>query len=308
MTPEERERLTRQLTVITASLPSQKRKDKPTKVETTTTTQAAVQVAQPMASSEPSAAPVGTSARLPAVVAERATDVAEDVDEVGLDTDWSRLRFPLPRLSLRRWRGWRMGLFVAIVIVALLGTGLAEGLTPQFFGFGGQLFGLVPAPPTVTPVPTEAPFDDIARPPSITVAEIDRVLGSVNSPIWPYSGDVYAYGIQYGIDPVFALAFWMKESREASDGSVAAPDHNPGYTEGLTNDPKCGRWACWPTWPEGIAGWFRYMRVFFVDRGISTVESILPIYAPSSENNTSGYIVFVLQHVATWRAESAAKG
>jgi hypothetical protein len=202
----------------------------------------------------------------------------------------------------------RLSLFAAVICLALVGTGLAEGLAPRMFNFGGQLLGLVPAPPAPTPVPTQPPASMIARSPTVSVSEIGRVLASVNSPILPYSGDVYAYGVKYGIDPVFALAFWMKESREASDGSVAAVDHNPGYTEGLAGDPRCGRWACWPTWPEGIAGWFHYMRVFFVDRGIVTVESILPIYAPSSENNTSGYIAFVNHWVAVWRAESAALG
>lgn len=266
MTPEERERLTRQLTVITAPLPP-----------------------------KPAASPKA----LPAKAGESPEEKPPAPRKI------PRLRLVLPR----RWQSMRLGIFVVIMCVALLGTGLVEGLNPGVLRFGGQLLGLVPAPPPPTPVPARPPDDDIARGPSISVVEIARVLQSVNSPILPYSGDVYAYGIQYGIDPAFALAFWMKESREASDGSVAATYHNPGYTEGLTNDPRCGRWACWPTWPEGIAGWFHYMRVFFVDRGIRTVEAILPIYAPSSDgNNTYGYITFVLQHVAAWRAESAANG
>ncbi len=278
MTPEERERLTKQLTIITRPLSPAPKKEAP----------AAPVLELPQPSEE---APDG------AIPAEKALEVAPP-----------RPQRPPRRGTVKRWRRWRLGLFILMVALAFLGTGLAEGLSPQVFGFGSQLLGLVPAPPTATPVPTETPFDDIARSPTITITEIDRVLQSVNSPMIPYEADIYASGVQYGIDPVFALAFWMKESREASDGSVAAPDHNPGYTEGLGNDPRCGRWACWPTWPEGIAGWFHYMRVFFINRGIRTVESILPIYAPSSENNTSGYIVFVLQHAATWRAESAANG
>jgi hypothetical protein len=273
MTPEERERLARQLTLITAPLPSAPKNEQSVAVAANPPTE-------------------------PGAVAGAAQETALTVAT------------PKParvnRRTVRRLRRWRLSLFVAIMALAFVGTGLAEGLSPQVFSFSSQLLGFVPAPPTATPVPTEVPSDDIARSPTITIAEIDRVLESVNSPILPYSADVYVSGEQYGIDPVFALAFWMKESREASDGSVAEPDHNPGYTEGLSGDPRCGRWACWPTWPEGIAGWFHYMRVFFVDRGITTVEDILPIYAPSTENNTSGYILFVLQHVAEWRAESDA--
>lgn len=260
MTPDERERLTRQLTIITAPLPSAPRKALPEKAGE---------------SSEETTAPPKALQR---------------------------------RIRLGHLRRMRLVLFAAVLGLALIGTGLVEGLSPNVFGFGGQLFGLVPAPPPATAAPGEIGPDVIARNPTISVSEIARVLQRVNSPILPYAGDVYTDGIQYKIDPVFALAIWMKESREASDGSVAATYHNPGYTEGLGSDPRCSRWACWPTWPEGIAGWFHYMRVFFVDRGYISIYTILPIYAPPSENNTNGYLNFVMQQVANWRAESAAQG
>lgn len=278
MTPEEREQLAKQLTLITAPLPPAPKKE------------------QSVAVKDAVNAPSETAPE---------TAAAEETSLTVAPPKPARVN---QRRTLRRLRRWRISLFVAILALAFVGTGLAEGLSPQVFNFSSQLLGLAPAPSTATPVPTEVPADDLARSPTITIAEIDRVLESVNSPMLPYSADIYVSGEQYGIDPVFALAFWMKESREASDGSVAAPDHNPGYTEGLSTDQRCGRWACWPTWPEGIAGWFHYMRVFFIDRGIRTVEDILPIYAPSTENNTSGYILFVIQHVATWRAESDANG
>ncbi len=260
MTPEERERLRRQITVITAPLPPAPLKALP--------------------------AQAGESSEAPPVPSKA-----------------PRRQFTLSG----RWRGMRLGLLAAIMCVALVGAGLVEGVAPTMLRFGGHLLGLVPAPPSPTPVPANPPDNLLARSPSISIVEVGRVLERVGSPILPYAGDVYAYGLQYGIDPVFALAFWMKESGIASDGSAAATYHNPGWTQGLATDPHCGRWACWPTWPEGIAGWFRYMRVFFIDRGIDTVEAILPIYAPSSDgNNTSGYITFVLHWVAVWRAESAA--
>jgi hypothetical protein len=214
----------------------------------------------------------------------------------------------LPRkYALNHWQRLRWAILGGVLLLALLGTGLAEGLGPGFLTFGGQLFGVVPAPPSPTLAPSAIPYDVIYRSPSITFLEVETVLSKVGSPMLPYAGDVYSYGIKYHIDPAYALAFWMKESREASDGSVAAVDHNPGYTEGLASDTRCGRWACWPTWPAGIEGWYHYMRVFFIDRrGLIRVEDILPIYAPSSENNTSGYISYVLQMVLTWRAESDA--
>jgi hypothetical protein len=258
MTPEDRQKLSRQLTIISSSSPT-----------------------------SPKALPAPTDgspekAKSPAKAPKR------------------------PVVISRRWRGMRLGIFVGMICLALLGTGLAEGLAPRVFGFGGQLLGVVPAPPSPTAAPPKPTSSTIARSPTISIVEVQRILARVNSPMLPYAGDVYADGLQEGIDPVFALAFWMKESREASDGSVAATDHNPGYTQGLNTDPHCGRWACWPTWPEGIEGWFHYMRVYFVDRGRTTVEVILPIYAPPTENDTGGYMSAVLNWVAQWRAESAA--
>lgn len=257
MTPEERERLTKELMIISPSLPPAPLK----------------------------ALPDGNS-------------------ESAETTPTAPKPSYLPRTLPQRWRGVRLGVLVAIFCLGLLGTGLVEGLSPKVFNFGNQLLGLVPEPPTPTPTPT---FSTIVRSPSISLGEVGRVLQNVNSPMLPYASNIYDDGVKYGIDPVFALAFWMKESREASDGSVAATDHNPGYTEGLGTDTRCGRWACWPTWPAGIEGWFHYMRVYFVDdRGMTTVEVILPIYAPPTENNTSNYIASVLNWVAQWRADSAS--
>ncbi len=264
-TPEERERLSRQLTIIPASSQGGSRSTTPLK--------------------ELSAlASADGATRLP-----------------------QRLKGLPRKYALSHWQRVRWVMLAGVLLVALLGTGLVEGLGPGVFSFGGQLLGVVPAPPSPTLAPSAIPYDVIYRSPSIAFPEVQMILSRVGSPMLPYAGDVYAYGIKYHIDPAYALAFWMKESREASDGSVAAVYHNPGYTEGLASDQRCGRWACWPTWPEGIEGWYHYMRVFFIDRrGLTRVEDILPIYAPSSENNTSGYISYVLQMVATWRAESNA--
>jgi hypothetical protein len=271
-TPEDRERLAQQLTMIPAS------------------SQAA-----PRSSTSRSAPPLKElSAPAPAETAVK-----------------SPARLPrLPRkVALGHWQRLRWAILGGVLLLALLGTGLAEGLGPGFLSFGGQLLGLAPLAPSPTLAPSAIPSDVIVRSPSISFLEVEQVLSRVGSPMLPYAGDVYAYGVKYHIDPVFALAFWMKESREASDGSVAAVDHNPGYTEGLAGDDRCGRWACWPTWTAGIEGWYRYMRVFFINaRGLTRVEDILPIYAPSTENNTNGYIAFVLQMAATWRAESDANG
>src|SRR5690242_5494739 len=50
----------------------------------------------------------------------------------------------LPRkYALDHWQRLRWAILGGVLLVALLGTGLVEGLGPGFLTFGGQLFGVV---------------------------------------------------------------------------------------------------------------------------------------------------------------------
>jgi hypothetical protein len=52
----------------------------------------------------------------------------------------------------------------------------------------------------------------ILGPPTVSAAFIDQVLAANNSPAAGNGQAIYNDGVTYGIDPVFALAFFMHES------------------------------------------------------------------------------------------------
>ncbi len=62
------------------------------------------------------------------------------------------------------------------------------------------------------------------------------------------------------------------------------------------------RFRDYASWEEGIEDWYRLLSVEYIDgRGTSTVEQIIPIYAPSFENNVPAYIDAVTSMVNEWR-------
>ena len=66
--------------------------------------------------------------------------------------------------------------------------------------------------------------------------------------------------------------------------------------------------AWFPSWRDGIVAWYRMMLNGYVRGGItgspcSTVERIIPTYAPSSDgNDEQAYINAVIASVAAYRA------
>jgi hypothetical protein len=116
-------------------------------------------------------------------------------------------------------------------------------------------------------------------------------------------------GLEYGIDPVYALAFFMHESTLGTNPAWSGfkPDgsttHNVGNIT-CADYPTCyGRFRDYPNWQIGIRDWFRLIAVEYIaDWGLVTVESIIPRYAPQEDNNDEPlYINNVKQFVAQWR-------
>jgi cell wall-associated NlpC family hydrolase len=149
----------------------------------------------------------------------------------------------------------------------------------------------------------------ITGPPSLSAAQIDAILAAEGSPAAGTGQLWYDLGVQYGIDPVFALAFYKKESsmgRDRVHQRGGGNSHNIGNiicTQGW-GDCVCTRTHCfraYPTWADGIADWFRLMRTRYVDQGLVTLDEILPVYAPSFENDTQLYIQQTKQRVTSWR-------
>lgn len=57
------------------------------------------------------------------------------------------------------------------------------------------------------------------------------------------------------------------------------------------------------SWQVGAWDWFRLLTYEYLPRGLSTVQAIVPVYAPASDGNTpASYIAAVFQAVSTWHA------
>jgi hypothetical protein len=138
--------------------------------------------------------------------------------------------------------------------------------------------------------------------PSIDADFINKVLQHYHSPA---SGDgeaFYAQGVKYGIDPVFALAFFMEESTFGTKG-VARTTHSLGNIRATPGYSSYHGYRYYKTWTEGSADWYRLIAQLYVKRwGLITVDQIIPVYAPSRDHNSpTHYIHKVKWAVDRWR-------
>ncbi len=146
-----------------------------------------------------------------------------------------------------------------------------------------------------------SPSSVVGRP-SLSAPFINRVLVAYHSPAVGLGQAMYADSVKFGIDDVFALAFFFHESQFGRLG-VAALTHSVGNIVCTAGYSSCdGRFRSYASWQAGCLDWFRLIASVYVPRGLTTVERIVPVYAPASENNVSAYIVAVMSAVKTWRA------
>lgn len=150
--------------------------------------------------------------------------------------------------------------------------------------------------------------------PTVSADTINAVLAKFGSPA-AGTGQIWIdLGKQYGINPAYALAFFIHESSAGTnprwdgikpDGSTT---HNIGNIS-CAGYPRCfGRWRDYGSWEEGIKDWYRLIADEYVrDRGTSTIEQIIPIYAPSFENDVTAYVQSVVSLVDTWHEQGAGQ-
>lgn len=146
-------------------------------------------------------------------------------------------------------------------------------------------------------------------PPSITPQQIDRILESYGSPAAGTGELWYNLGLQYGIDPAFAVAFFIHESGAGSNPAWAGLKPGGGTTHNVGNIICAGYATCYgrfrdyPSWNEGIEDWYRLIDVEYLQgRGHKTVADIIPVYAPSFENDVQGYVNAVQNLIDQWRS------
>ncbi len=154
---------------------------------------------------------------------------------------------------------------------------------------------------------TLAVGSDLRGASSLTVAQIDAILSRYGSPAAGTGAIWFEMGLRYGIDPVYGLSFFNKENSLATDGAHSATTYNIGNIV-CAGYPTCrGRWRAYPSWREGIEDWFRLIKTSYIDRrGLTTVEQIVPVYAPAFENDVAQYIQRVNQVVVLFRGDSTS--
>jgi hypothetical protein len=144
----------------------------------------------------------------------------------------------------------------------------------------------------------------VVGPPSIGPEQIDEVLSSYGSPATGSGNAMYDLGVSYGIDPAFCLAFFIHESTAGTRG-VATVTKSVGNIRTTTGYRDYQGYRKYDTWEEGIEDWYRLIKDLYIDGWkLTTVEQILPVYAPPQDNNdTNAYISSVVRLVESWRQE-----
>src|SRR5262249_1613046 len=124
--------------------------------------------------------------------------------------------------------------------------------------------------------------------PSVNAHFIDNILCSNASPACGTGKAMYNDGVQIGIDPVFALAFFKHESSYGKYG-IAALNKGLGNIRCSSGYVCKGGFRAYATWEEGYDDWYHLIRYYIDTWHKNTIDAIVPTYAPSSENDTSGY-------------------
>lgn len=215
----------------------------------------------------------------------------------------------MPQLpSLSHWA--IMGVIALASLLVLLTLG-SSGDNPIASRWGGLLN--LPAESAANRVQlfgTAHPAGDyrLRGAPSLTAQQIDAILASYGSPAAGTGAAWYNLGLKYGIDPAFAVAFFIHESAAGTAQGWAglkpggASTHNVGNIICAGYATCYGRFRDYPSWDQGIEDWYRLIDVEYIQgRGTTTVQDIIPIYAPSFENDVQAYINSVTSMVDGWR-------
>lgn len=141
--------------------------------------------------------------------------------------------------------------------------------------------------------------------PSLSGDYINKVLSNAGSPAAGTGQALSDLSAQYGVDDAYALAVFNKESSLGKYGA-AADNHSLGNIVCAGYSTCNGRFRSYPDWATGYQDFYRLIKNEYVARGLSTVETITPVYAPPSENDTTGYEQSVETAMASYRQESAA--
>jgi hypothetical protein len=157
------------------------------------------------------------------------------------------------------------------------------------------------------PIPVHTGPYAVLGKPTISAAFINQVLAYYHSPAAGKGRTMYDLGVKYGIDPVFALAFFMHESLFGTTGEARAT-LSLGNSRCIPTRPCIdqdrGGYAKMYSWEDGFDQFYKLIRNLYVAQwGLVTVDQIIPTYAPNSDgNNEKEYIATLKHEIDTWHA------
>ena len=153
------------------------------------------------------------------------------------------------------------------------------------------------------PIPSQTGPYSVMGNPSVSADFINQVLAAYHSPATGKGQALYDLGVQYGIDPVFALAFFMHESSFGTKGE-AVTSLSLGNLRCIPNFRCQDNFAWFTSWEDGFKAWYELIRNLYVAQwDLVTVDQIIPKYAPTADHNDeAGYIGALKHAVDTWRA------
>src|SRR6266700_6511554 len=163
-------------------------------------------------------------------------------------------------------------------------------------GQGGQLRVTVQAEVSYT----------LLGPPTVSAAFIDQVLAAYHSPAQGLGQALYVDGVESGIDPVYALAFFLHESSFGTTGEARktlALGNERCIPDRLCVDLDQGGYAQMQSWEDGFRHWYALILSLYVNEWHRvTIEQIIPKYAPGSDGNDEMAYIAAIEHaVDTWR-------
>ncbi len=141
--------------------------------------------------------------------------------------------------------------------------------------------------------------------PTLSAQQIDTILANAGSPAAGTGQDLYHLGVQYHIDPAFALAVFLNESNFGKAG-IASSTRSLGNLRCIPNAACWNGYASFSSWQDGYSAFYSLISgPLYAGSGKTTVESIIPIYAPSGDGNSpSHYIGVVESAMSLWRSGS----
>jgi hypothetical protein len=226
---------------------------------------------------------------------------------------------PVRQWDKRRGKPWVLyvvGVMVCFVAIFVSIGALSQHSTSSYLATGGgqtydiqvggdqagswqkdQAVTIPTPPPQGTPAPElrATPYSVVAGP-SLPVAFMNQVLATYKSPASGRGQALYDLGVQYGIDPAFALAFFLHESTMGTRGE-ATKSRSLGNLRCIPNYRCEDNFAQFDSWEDGFKAWYQLIRNLYVAQWkLTTVDQIIPKYAPAADHNDEQAYIGSLKH------------